>query len=663
MKFQCYNWLVLGVCLITGFTGVARAQVPDPKGNAVEETIIVTSSAVGARADELLQGVTVVGDSQLSETAAAGLGDVLASMPGISTTAFGPAASRPVIRGLGGDRVRMLVNGVGIMDASTASPDHAVSAEALEATRIEVVRGPAAIVYGGNAIGGVVNVIDGRIPEAKLDAPIVGRFVTGVSSVDRGDVEALRLRTGLGPLVFNGETVRRHGGVERISGFARTPALRALEGDGPKDRLPNSDLTFNTRAIGGSYVGNWGFGGASIKRSTANYGLPQEEDARIDMAQTRLDARTKIDLNLAAFDQLSVDFGISDYRHFELENGDIGTRFDNESWEVRARTRQKEIKGWAGSLGFDAVRKVFSAVGDESFLPKTRTRDLGAFIAERRDYGKWGIEIGGRLETRDLRTAFASRDFTVISLSGGAFIRPRADMFLSLSASRTERAPTDIELFSDGPHLAESTFERGNQNLNKESALSFEAVARFHAAGWDTHVNLFHSDFRDFVFLNPTGGIIDGLAEFIYLQDNAKLSGTEISVERDLWQQGTWRINGGLALEYVRARTDNFGNLPRIPPLEITGELNLVSDRLENHAELIWTNHQSRTAVFETPTKGSIMVNFSTTIRPIATSEDVRVVFKLSNLTNATHRTHASFLKDRLPAAGRSLSARLVIDF
>jgi iron complex outermembrane recepter protein len=652
--------LIASLMATSGFAQNLPAQQAE---HMHEETIVVTASPVGARADELLQGVTVMGETALAETGAAGLGDILDKIPGISTTAFGPAASRPVIRGLGGDRVRMLINGIDIMDASTASPDHAVSAEALDATRIEVVRGPAAIVYGGNAIGGVVNIIDGRIPETRLDAPFEGRIVGGVSSVDNGNVGALRLRTGTGPWVFDAEAVRRRGGIEHIPGFARTAALRAVEGGGPRDRLPNSDLTFNTRALGGSYVGNWGFAGVSVKRSTANYGLPQEETARIDMAQTRIDARSEIRLPFRAFDRFSLDFGTSNYRHFELENGAIGTRFDKQGWELRTRVHQNELAGWTGSFGIDAASKTFSALGTESFLPKTRTRNYGGFIAERRDYGHWGLEGGFRLETRDLSTAIYSRNFTGISASAGVFTHLNENAFLSLSVSRTTRAPTDIELYSDGPHLSESAFERGNPDLKKESALSLEAIARFHTRGWDTHINLFRSKFSDFIFLNPTGSIIDGLTEFIYLQNNATLSGTEVFAERDLWNTGSLTFSSDVALEYVRAKTNHFGDLPRIPPLEITGGLKLSMNRIDARAELVWTDQQNKTAGFETTTKGSSIINFSTTVRPLATNDQVRLVFKLTNLTNATHRTHASFLKDRVPAAGRSFSSRLIVDF
>lgn len=658
-------WLMVSASIGLASQSLAQdaGSASEPPEHVHEEPIIITASPVGARADELLQGVTVMGQDALAETGAAGLGDVLDAMPGISTSAFGPAASRPIIRGLGGDRVRMLVNGVGIMDASTASPDHAVTAEALEATRIEVVRGPAAIVYGGNAIGGVVNVIDGRIPEALLDASIEGRVVAGISSVDNGDVEALRLRTGTGPLVFNAEAVRRHGGVERIPGYARTAALRAREGDGPHDRLPNSDLTFNTRALGGSYIGNWGFAGVSIKRSTANYGLPQEAAARIDMAQTRIDARSVIALPMAWLEQFSMDFGTSDYRHFELDQGTIGTRFDNQGWELRTRIKQTKVAGWSGSFGADVSHKTFSALGAESFLPKTRTRDEGVFVAQRRDFGKWGLESGLRLETRHLSTATLRRSFTGTSASVGAFMRPAKHAFISLSLSRTERAPTDIELFSDGPHLAESTFEHGNPDLNKETAFSIEAIARFHAKGWETHINLFHTHFNDFVFLGPTGSVINGLSEFIYLQDTARFSGTEISVERDLWHSQSWSLRSDATLEYVRAKTRRFGDLPRIPPLELTGGLNLVSDRVSNRVELVWTDRQNRTAAFETSTKGSAMINLSTSVQPLTSNEQLRLIFRLSNLANAVHRTHASFLKDRVPAPGRSLSARLVMAF
>ena len=647
---------------------MAQAQTeetaPPDEQPIEEETVVVTASAVGARADELLQGVTVMGENTLAKDASAGLGDVLDAMPGISTTAFGPAASRPVIRGLGGDRVRMLVNGIDIMDASTASPDHAVNAEALAATRIEVVRGPAAIVYGGNAIGGVVNVIDGRIPEKPLDAPVEGRLVGGLSSVDNGDVEAGRFRAGTAHFVLDAEAVRRHGGLEHIPGFARTPALRALEGPGDRKVLNNSDLTFKSGAIGGSLVGDLGFAGASIKRSTSNYGLPQEATTRIDMKQTRIDGRAQAALPFKVFDQVNINYGHSKYRHFEIEDGAIGTRFDKRAWELRARVRQADLAGWTGSFGFDAMHQTFSALGAEAFLPKSRTRNYGGFIAERRDFGGWGLEAGARLETRQLDTAaYSQRQFTGFSQSAGVFARPSDALFLSLSLSHTQRAPTDIELFSSGVHVSEGAFERGNPNLKKEKALSLEGIARWHAHGWDSHVSLFHSDFSDFVFLAPTGQIVQGLPEFITLQDNAKLSGTEISATHDLWSARQWALSGNGSLEYVRAKTDNFGNLPRIPPLEASGGLKLTSNALDLSADITWTDSQHKTADFETTTKGSTVINLGATVRPLPDNDGLSLVFKLGHLTNATYRTHASFLKDRVPAAGRNFSARLIYDF
>ena len=668
MTLATEKFVFLGVITAFVLAGGAQAQEADSNSGGEqpiqEETVVVTASPVGARADELLQGVTVMGENDLAENASAGLGDVLDAMPGISTTAFGPAASRPVIRGLGGDRVRMLINGIDILDASTASPDHAVNAEPLEATRIEVVRGPAAIVYGGNAIGGVVNVIDGRIPEKPLDKAVEGRVVTGVSSVDNGDVEAGRFRAGTDHFVLNAEAVRRHGGLERIPGFALTPALRALEGPGARKILPNSDLTFKSRAIGGSFVGDWGFTGASIKRSTANYGLPQEATSRIDMAQTREDARSQIKLPFAVLDQLNVNFGHSKYRHFELEDGAIGTRFDKQGWELRTRVRQADLAGWTGSFGVDALHQTFSALGAESFLPQTRTRNYGGFVAERRDFGGWGLESGFRVETRQLTTAaYAQRNFTGFSQSAGVFARPSDKVFLSVSLAHTQRAPTDIELFSDGAHLSESAFERGDPNLKKESALSLEAIARLHGGGWDSHIDVYRTHFTDFIFLNPTGQVVDGLPEFVYLQSNANFTGTELTASHDLWNNGSFTLRGDGSLEYVRAKTPQFGNLPRIPPLEATGGLDLSADRFDVRAELVWTDRQTKTAAFETRTKGSTIINLSTTVRPLADHDGVRLVFKASNLTDATHRTHASFLKDRVPAAGRNFSTRLIVDF
>lgn len=174
---------------------------------------------------------------------------------------------------------------------------------------------------------------------------------------------------------------------------------------------------------------------------------------------------------------------------------------------------------------------------------------------------------------------------------------------------------------------------------------------------------MFHTHFDDFVFLGPTGDIIDGLSEFAYLQDTARFMGTEISVERHLWRAHSWSLRSDATLEYVRAKTRHFGNLPRIPPLELTGGLNLVSDRVSSRVELVWTDRQNHTAAFETTTKGSSIINLSTSVQPLRMNEQLHLVFRLNNLTNAVHRTHASFLKDRVPAAGRSFSARLVMDF
>ncbi|MGD2133953.1 MAG: TonB-dependent receptor, partial [Maricaulaceae bacterium] len=536
-----------GAALFAGPAGAQDSETDD------HDVIIVTGTATEAARDETLQAIEVLSVDDVLDRFDGSLGATLADLPGISTTSFGPAVGRPIIRGLGGDRVRVLTNGVGLVDASKISVDHASTTEALDAERIDILRGPAAIAYGGNAIGGVINVIDGRIPSAPAEDGLDGQVYGGYTSVDEGSQIAGRARTGSGPLVFQLEASHREAGDFDIPGFAESAILRAMEEDEDEEHeqatgtIENSGYTFDTVGGGVSLVGDWGFFGVSVRDYDAEYGLPshdheeseeeEEGDAMLTMEQTRWDSRGRIDVALGPFDHLDFAGGFAEYEHAELEpTGEVGTLFTNEGWEARAAL-VNESERWSGSVGVQALSTDFSASGEEAFVPPVETSDLGVFVAQRYDAGGYGFEGGARVETRELEpTSGADRSFTTYSLASGVFLQPSDDTFLGLSLARTERAPTDAEFYSNGPHAATSTFEIGDADLGKETGWALDGTYRTFQGEWVFEAGLFYSQFEDFIFLTDSGEVDpdEELPIFRYMQDDASLWGGELFAEGPL---------------------------------------------------------------------------------------------------------------------------------
>lgn len=696
------------------------------------DRIIVTSSPLQVLADEIVGSVEVITADHIEENLAGSLADTIAHEPGVTTTYFGPAASRPVIRGLGTDRVRVLVNGIGLSDASAASPDHAVSSEALEAERIEILRGPAAIAYGGGAIGGVVNVIDGRIPDRAPEDGVESRLYFGTTSVDEGYQIAARSRVAAGPFVFHFEGLSRASENYEIPGFAESARFRALEEEEHHDDhddaqlisfdedddhdddhdheeeeeaygfVPSSDLEFTTGSIGASFIGDWGFFGVAYRTMESEYGLPghshehedehgdegddhddelgvligfdddeddhddehgaEEEGPRLVMTQNRWDARGRLEFPEAPIEQVRFSFGTGDYRHSELEDGAVGTRFDNEGWEGRIELRHRPIGEIEGAFGLQTFSRDFSAVGAEAYIVPVETRDTGVFVVERFDRGDWGLEGGARIETREVETAAASRSFDTFSASGAAFFRPQNDVFLAATLAVTERAPTDVELFANGAHLATRAFEVGNAALDPERAISIDFSGRIDGSDWALDGALFFADYNGFIGLFPTGAEQDELAVFAYDQRDASIWGFEARAERELGSSGAWDFRGEVTAEYVRGELDSGGNLPRIPPLGLSALLEAETDWVTGHVEVVWSAEQDEIATYELPTDSYTLVNAQAVFRPVA-GQDVRLILEARNLTDEEARLHTSFLKDLLPLPGRNFRAALSVAF
>jgi iron complex outermembrane receptor protein len=651
------------------------------------DEIVVTAPLEGQKGASL-SAVEVLSREQVVEALNSGLGETLDALPGVSSSYFGAGASRPIIRGLGEDRVRILQNGIGSIDAASASPDHAPTSEGLDAQRIEVLRGTAALAYGGNAVGGVINVLDGSIPTRAPENGLAANGLAGYTSVDEGWQAEAGATIGSGPFAFHLSAAGREADAFDIPGFARSTALRAAEPLPPGDveavdTAPNSFVNVYSYGAGGSFVGDWGFVGLAVKQHETDYGLPPEEAGAvagptIDLEQTRIESRGDFNGRFGPFDRL--DYGVqwSDYTHQEIEDtGEVATTFTNEGFEARVEAHHAGFSDKLdGAIGFQVTDTDFNAVGEEAFLTATTTSEYGAFIIERWDTGDWGVEGGLRAERRDLENAVAGDvDFTSVSASAGAFLRSAEGWFLGATLSRTERAPTQFELFADGPHVATGNYERGDSALDKETALTVEGTARYTSDRWRLEASLYRATFQDYIALLDTGLVFDetnevivdpsllapgdpSLPVFDYAARDAVFAGGEVFVGGTLAETGGWKFTGDAAVDYVRAEFDAGGDVPRIPARTLTLGLGAQVGAFALRAEAIDVDKQDNVAAFETPTDGYTLYNARLTSRPPG-ADNVRIILDGRNLTDEEAREHASFLKDKLPRPGRNV--RLVV--
>jgi len=664
------------VLSISGWTPPLNAQTPD------RDVIVVQSSPVSIQSNEVAGAVVVLSRRDIEEHPLSSLADTLSSQPGVSTSFFGPASNRPIIRGLGAERVRVLSNGVGLLDVSSASPDHALSSEALEAEQIEVFRGPSAIAYGGGAIGGVVNVIDQRIPTQRVDGAIENRIYAGVSTVDRGNTAAGRSRFNIGEVfVINLEALTRRASDYDIPVNALSAELidRLSDADlsvlSSTNRVQNTALDFNIGSLGGAWIGEDGYIGLSWKSTQALYGVisaasytPNGSDdlTRIDLRQDRIDLRGQWSVGRFGVDHVNLTVGHADYEHVELEGEEVGTVFGNLGYEARAEVRFRPATWaggrWEGTAGVQVLDREFSAFGTEAFVPSSTTQDVGAFFVQRWDNGIFGAEAGMRLETRDLSTVQETIRHEAQSTSLAVFARPAPQTFFAITVSQSERAPTDVELFADGPHIATQAYEIGDRTLSTERATSLELTLRAQRGRWDVETAAFVARFDGFIGAFPTGETLEGLPVFRFEQQDVDMIGGEVSLRGDLFTFQDWDLSSELQGEWVDAQLGNAGYVPQMPPLSVTARLNAQRARHEWSMEAIFANRQSNVADFERPTPGYSMFNLRYVGTPFD-QRDFRIILEARNLANVEARLHTSLLKDVAPLPGRNLRAAIVLEF
>lgn len=664
------------------------------------EDIVVTAPVRTARLDAL-SGVAVLKAEDLTASLKPSIGDTLEHTAGVSSTSFGPSASRPVLRGLQGERVKLLTNGIGAIDVSNTSADHAAVINPLLAERIEVLRGPQSLLYGAAAIGGVVNVIDSRIPnsvpEEKYHLGALGSYASAANERSLSVASDVPLGGGWVAHIdgswFKSDDLR-------IGGHALTPQLRAealassllppvpgsdvdfaanaaLEG-----RLPNTASRTWSAAGGLAYIGEGGNIGFAYSHYDSLYGVPVrwatlpdqgQEAPRLQQRQDRIDLRAEVLLGDGLMEKLSFRYGFADYAHFELApDGSVGTSFYDKGMEGRLELKQAKRGGWSGASGLQFVHRDFDVVGDEAFLPRNTTAQFGLFTVQQIDTGPVKFELGGRWEHSALQSKplvsqpqFFSgrRNYDAWAASIGASLELAKEWRLGINLSRTERSPAAEELFANGPHAGTSAFEVGDPNLVNETAKSVEAILRGKGPGYSFELSAYHSWFGNFIFDKRTGAIEDGLPVYQISQADARYYGFEIEGKVTLARFGGWSLEADGLADYVHATINGYGPAPRIPSLRMLGGMTLSSSSLDLRGEVERVTAQNRTAQNETATPGYTMVNAEVTWRPWGDDRPLSIVLSANNLFDVVARRHASYLKDYAPLAGRDirLTARLEI--
>ncbi len=641
--------------------------------HATLDTVVVTGNPLGAT--ELIAPVDQLNNYELLQRGQSTLGETLNGMPGVSSTYFGPNASRPVIRGQDGDRITLLNNGSASLDLSALSPDHAVALDPLLIERVEVLRGPGVLQYGGSAVGGVVNVIDGRIHREPLfgeQGGVAGRLDAGFATGNKEQGGAVVLDAGTNRYTLHVDAMSRK--TEDVS----VPVNLACTKNGVTTtdrRICNSASETYGGAVGGTLFFDRGYLGASASIYDKNYGAVAEDEVTIRMRSNRYALEGEL-RELGPFLQsVKAQYNLTDYHHTEFEGSEVGTRFKTRGQDLRLEARHARIGRLDGVVGLQFDSSDFSANGAEAYAPNSRTRSSAAFVHEELGTG-WGkLSAGARLESVrveslgiDGNAAFTpgSRSFNPSSYALGALWNVAPEWQLTSNVSLNERAPRHYELYANGEHVATNSEEIGNPNLAKERSANVDIGAAWKRGAHRAKVQLFQHRFSNYISLAGTD-LAASPPQYTYTQVQARFTGLETSGSVRLLDT-LHKLDLGLRADTVRAENTSTGQaLPRIAPHRVGATLQWSRAAWNARLGVDRYAGQDRVPEGQRTTEGYTLWNAGLSLRDKVGGLPALWYARVDNITNTLAYSSTSILTQTkaggVPLPGRSLKVGLQLSF
>jgi len=683
------------------FTHTFRRRMPVVNGLGF--ALIVPFGAVGAELEEVIvtaplhrqEAETVhptnllTGD-ELRRRVASTLGATLQQEVGVTYASFGPGVGQPIIRGQGAPRVLVLQDSMPSEDAANTSNDHANAVEAVLAERVEVLRGPATLLYGSGAIGGIVNVIDGRVPSSVPDQT---RARAEYRYGDNADANTFagRVDSGVGNVALHLSGFTRENDEVEIDGYADA------DGEGEKGFIENSDSEAQQLTGGLSWVADRGFIGLSVSTLDTEYGIPpgahghhhdedheeedhdeeqhdedeheEEEFVRIELEQIRYDLRSEIEAPLPWIETLRAYVSYADYEHTELEGDEVGTVFQSESWNTRLEAVHQLGDSLHGAVGLQWHDRDFKAVGEEAFVPPTQSQSWGVFLVEEWHTGDLMFEFGGRWNRDEYEpTSGPSRDFDTFSQSISGMWKLSESGALKAALSLSERAPSNEELYSDGVHVATRSYELGDDGLSEESSTNIEIGYHFHTDALSLQLEGFYNRVSDYIYQAQTGEVFNPDIEMTESQCSADVEDECLpvvqwrqqdadfyGVETELKVQLPANAHLSLFGDYVHGELDNNRNVPRLPPLRFGAELGWATEAWDLGLRVTEFTDHDRPGENEEETDGYTLLSAHIDYVFSSGANSWTVFVRGDNLLDEEVRNATSVLRDLAPEPGRTI--------
>jgi len=705
--------LVVAMSAISCMGAQAAESVSSPAQTL--PTIQVSAHPLNRSADDLINPSNIIEPERLFQQNSSTLAEALESQLGVRAETFGAGSARPVIRGQTAPRVKVLSDSAAVLDASEISPDHNIPIEPMLAERVEILRGPATLLYGGGAIGGVVNVLDRKIPTALPEQGVEGQAGLRFNSAAAERAAVFGLTTALSENI----ALRLEGVSRKTTDYRAPKGLFATKHDEhgdddhdehdhdehdavhhdehalqPLKRIAGTTTAGDQVSVGLSWIDDRGYLGVAYSKNSNDYGLSghshEHQDCHlhglslhcgshddhdgdhdhghhadvvpvIKLRSERVDLRGELRDPLTGVEKIRLRAGLTDYQHQEIEDGQVATTFSNRGYDSRVELEHQPIAGWRGVVGLQHQQSEFKAVGEEAYLPTTDTRATSVFLLEHYQWQDWHFEVGARQEWQKVTpdTVQSASDLRGTSVSAAALWDFAPTYSLVGSVSRSQRLPHAQELYASGVHLATNTFELGNPNLKAETSVNTELGLRRTDADLTFNAQVFYNRVDDYIYAN-TLDRHENFRLIQYTQADAEFVGAEAELSYAL----TANLSAAIFADHVEGKLRGGEDLPRIPATRWGSRMKQTWHNWQGELEWYRVNQQNRTAAFEQVTPAYQMLNLSVGYRGVLANQEAYQVFlRGSNLLDEVAYNHTSFLSNIVPMMGRNLSLGVQVQF